>query len=218
MVATDVDVVLPLQARQLELVRQEAGDQYGKVVATSGNAGVRIDHDTGLVETSKRGFPSVILAGVALQQGRWYYEATLVEAGIGQVRNPALVCWCVRGITRRGTARVACACAQIGWGDLLFVGSSYNGVGVGDDKNSWAYDGRRLLAWFKGSKSWGAAWKPGDVIGIAADVDAGRLRFSLNGSWDAPMGTAFRCVAALRCAAVLADLYRAPRSLACLSP
>lgn len=132
--------------------------------ATSGNAGVTIDNDTNLLTTTKRGFPSVVLAGVALQRGRWYYEATIVQPGIG----------------------------QIGWGDLVFVGASSDGHGVGDDKHSWAYDGRRVLVWYKGSRPWGSPWKAGDVVGAAVDVDARMLRFSLNGDWGPPMGTAFR--------------------------
>lgn len=63
----------------------EAGDSYGMLTATSGNSGVKIDHDTGLVEPTKRGFPTVMLGGVLLQAGKWYYEATVVEPGIGQV-------------------------------------------------------------------------------------------------------------------------------------
>ena len=32
---------------------------------------------------------------------------------------------------------------QVGWANHLFRGDSSNGDGVGDDTNSWAYDGCR---------------------------------------------------------------------------
>jgi len=79
------------------------------------------------------------------------------------------------------------------------MGASFNGTGVGDDKSSWAYDGKRKLMWAKGGKPWGGSWKSGSVVGVAADVDTGTLMFCLDGSWDAPMGTAFRYVCKAWC-------------------
>jgi hypothetical protein len=112
--------------------------------------------------TTRRSFPSVILSGVVLTRGRWYYEVTVTEAGL----------------------------AQVGWCDVSFVGSSAAGVGVGDDKSSIAYDGYRQKSWFHGARAWGSKWSAGDVIGCAVDVDAGHVAFSLNGDFSHPMGMA----------------------------
>jgi hypothetical protein len=88
-------------------------------------------------------------------------------------------------------AWLACvACVQIGWVDLDFVGSVKEGVGVGDDKHSWGYDGNRVILWYNGQRGWGQHWKTGDTIGCACDVDARTISFSHNGSWSGKMGTA----------------------------
>ena len=115
-----------------------------------------------LLETTRRSFPSVILTGVVLTRGKWYYELEVIKPGL----------------------------AQVGWCDVSFVGSSVGGQGVGDDKNSIAYDGLRLKSWFAGPRTWGAKWRAGDIIGCAVDVDRGTVLFSLNGSWELPMGIA----------------------------
>lgn len=153
-----------------QVIAAGAGDRAGRVVATSGDAGVKVTHQpkTGapqrvVVETTKPGFPSVILAGVCLTQGTWYYEGEVLEAGIGQV----------------------------GWVDDSFVGAASQGHGVGDEANSWAVDGQRMVSWFEGCRSWGGAWKAGDVLGMLADMDRRVLAFSLNGQWLPPMGAAF---------------------------
>ena len=67
--------------------------------------------------------------------------------------------------------------AQFGWVDLDFVGSTKDGVGVGDDKHSWGYDGYRVMLWFNGQHGYGARWHTGDVIGCAVDVDMRTMTF-----------------------------------------
>jgi hypothetical protein len=81
--------------------------------------------------------------------------------------------------------------AQIGWADVSFIGVSNAGLGVGDDKASFAYDGDRVLTWHDGSRRWGSKWSVGDVLCFAVDMDARCLTFGLNGSYDLPMGHAF---------------------------
>ena len=41
--------------------------------------------------------------------------------------------------------------------------------------------------------SWGTEFEPknGAVLGVAVDLDEGRVLFGLNGNWQDPMGTAF---------------------------
>lgn len=99
------------------------------------------------------GFPSAVLQGCLLTYGKWYYEFTVVQDGV----------------------------AQVGWADLNFVGSANEGVGCGDDKFSWGYDGNRVLLWFNGKRPYGERWRNGDVIGCLADIDRRTLRFTQNG-------------------------------------
>ena len=135
--------------------------QYGRLVSTSGNAGLEID---GMRIRPTRGFPSCIAAGVLLVGGKWYYEVTVVQAG---------------------------QASQLGWADLEFVGSAKDGVGIGDDKMSWAFDGDRACTWHNGSRRFGRNWKGGDVLGVACDLGARSISFSLNGQWTKPFGKAF---------------------------
>jgi hypothetical protein len=60
----------------------------------------------------------------------------------------------------------------------------FSDVGVGDNPASWAVDGARKCAWNNGHHLWPACvWKEGDVIGLAANVDVGKLAMSINGDW-----------------------------------
>jgi hypothetical protein len=130
-------------------------------------AHIVLGHD-GLVENPLGAgvFPSIGFPQVMLRSGVWYYEVTVLTAGV----------------------------MQIGWADASFEGSALRGNGVGDDANSWAYDGCRQYRWHGTSDSWGTLWKPGDVVGCLVDLRKSNLTmsFSINGSFAAPMGVAFR--------------------------
>lgn len=107
--------------------------------------------------TGRAEFPSGVLSGVALSSGRWYWEATVTRNGL----------------------------SQIGWADVSFIGASGDGLGVGDDKNSYAFDGDRVMTWFDGKRTWGWEWKVGDVVCFCADLDARWIAFARNGNWSA---------------------------------
>ena len=117
----------------------------------------------GMRLSSRSGFPSAIAAGILLTSGKWYYEIVLESDGLG----------------------------QLGWADMEFVGDSGYGRGCGDDKHSWGFDGMRVLWWHNGQQSWGKKWRDGDILGCAVDLDERTISWSLNGSWDRPMGQAF---------------------------
>lgn len=139
------------------------GARFGKFQCSSGGSGMKIK-DNELTFTG--GFPSATLAGVLLTRGKWYYEIKCLEE--------------------------SCA-PQHGWADLDFIGGSRSGVGVGDDKHSWGYDGRRAPRqglWADGPVEFGRQWKIGDICSAAADLESRRLSFALNGNWGAPMGVA----------------------------
>jgi hypothetical protein len=116
-----------------------------------------------------------VVCGVKVWGGRWYYEATLDASGD------------MREIV-----------AQIGFISSDFVYQSGTGNGVGDCKNSWAYDGGRMMAWhLVGSKpnvpfQPEKRWKKGDVVGVMLDVEARTLAYTLNGEM---LGVAFTDVA-----------------------
>ena len=97
---------------------------------------------------------------------------------------------------------------------VQFIGSNREGVGVGDDKWSWAYDGDRTCLWSgqyrvfgEGSISWGKQWENGDVVGICViccsihlilcvagvlvDMNQRKMSFTLDGIYTEPMGVAF---------------------------
>merc|ERR1712232_764501 len=62
----------------------------------------------------------------------------------------------------------------------------YSGSGVGDDPESWGFDGVRGATWHDGPSRWAcpqASWKAGDVIGFAANLDTGMITCSKNGVW-----------------------------------
>merc|ERR1712014_396279 len=60
--------------------------------------------------------------------------------------------------------------------------------GVGDDAESWGVDGLRFKMWHGDAQDgrrlgWPRKWEEGDIIGLAIDIDAGVMQFSLNGDW-----------------------------------
>jgi hypothetical protein len=73
---------------------------------------------------------------------------------------------------------------QFGWVGAAFATSAdCSGQGVGDDTHSWGVDGDRSLKWHGGEAPFDTKWAAGDVLGFAADPEAGRLLFARNGEW-----------------------------------
>ena len=74
------------------------------------------------------------------------------------------------------------------------------GAGVGDDALSWGVCGRRLLKWHGGKRSvFGSRWSVGDTVGFALDMRIERaaiMSVSVNGSFAAPNGAAFKGISA----------------------
>ncbi|CAE8659549.1 unnamed protein product [Polarella glacialis] len=65
--------------------------------------------------------------------------------------------------------------------------------GVGDDEHGWAADGQHAMLWHAGNKiPWNKCWESSSdkklsedvVLGIAVDIDARRIWFASNGTWD----------------------------------
>ncbi|PAA78833.1 hypothetical protein BOX15_Mlig019048g2 [Macrostomum lignano] len=112
---------------------------------------------------------------------RWYFEVTLVTAGV----------------------------MQIGWASTDTPLLRDEGLGVGDDAASVAIDGCRCCLWHRGRQDkrryrW-RRWRVGDVVGCLLEFSANQqqqqqpqsaggwaaARFSLNGAWSSA-GTAVR--------------------------
>ena len=116
------------------------------------------------VDSSGQNFPSIGCRSFMAKSGKWYYETTILTNG----------------------------CIQIGWADGGYRGNADQGQGVGDDINSWAFDGYRMYLWHESSADWGARWAVGDVVGCAVDIDNREMRFTLNGlDVEIDMGLAF---------------------------
>lgn len=84
---------------------------------------------------------------------------------------------------------------QVGWANQFFEADADNGDGVGDDLNSWGYDGVKVKAWTgEAEKDYGRKWVIGDVIGVVLSLSAegedkgSYIRYYVNGK---DMGEAF---------------------------
>jgi len=135
----------------------------GELISLSGSFKVNTER----IVTVNSHFASVSFCGGWLRSGSWYLELEVVSSGL----------------------------AQIGFASLFFSPSDASGVGCGDDCHSWAFDGSRQRAWSVHAKEWGKAWTRGDIIGCAISIDASTrnasISYSLNGTWELPMGLAF---------------------------
>ncbi|ORY06956.1 SPRY-domain-containing protein [Basidiobolus meristosporus CBS 931.73] len=111
---------------------------------------------TGLeVRNDSTSFESV-RGTMCVSKGCWYYEVHIITAGI----------------------------MQIGWATKHSLFRPEEGIGVGDDEHSFAFDGCRKLAWSSGhpiSYGRGDSWNEGDVLGVYLDMEYGVIRFYLNG-------------------------------------
>jgi hypothetical protein len=83
--------------------------------------------------------------------------------------------------------------AQFGWATEGFESSTERtNKGVGDNAFSWGFDGVRARKWGDGSSSaFGVEWQEGDVLGLACDMVNKSVSFSVNGSFEPPLGVAF---------------------------
>ncbi len=92
--------------------------------------------------------------------------------------------------------------AQFGWATEGFESSTEStGDGVGDNRGdnafSWGFDGVRVSKWGDGSdRAFGVKWREGDVLGLACDMMNKSVSFSVNGSFEPPLGLAFQNIAA----------------------
>eukprot|EP00039_Didymoeca_costata_P003743 m.69417 g.69417 ORF g.69417 m.69417 type:complete len:723 (+) comp12056_c0_seq1:192-2360(+) len=100
-------------------------------------------------------FGSVRATCCTMDPGLYFYEVTVFTSGI----------------------------MQIGWATEHCAYKSEEGIGIGDDLHSFAYDGGRGLLWYnqitKAHEH--RTWRPGDVLGLLFDTKGLKINFSLNG-------------------------------------
>ncbi len=114
-------------------------------------------------------------ADVKLSAGKFYYELDIKHIRGGQ--------------------------AHFGWVTEDFASSrkrtSGEGQFVGGNPFSWAFDGVCVVKCGDGSCSaFGVTWQEGDVLGLACDMVNKSVSFSVNGSFEPPLGLAFQNIAA----------------------
>eukprot|EP01041_Mallomonas_annulata_P008226 gene8226-16914_t len=118
------------------------------------------------------GFGTVSCKSATVSNGRYGYEITVVTGGL----------------------------VQIGWANKTFHcdATAGDGDGVGDDSDSWAYDGARQRKWHGSDTSFGEVWTVGDVVGCWVEIGTATadpsssvvitMSYSLNGR---DLGAAF---------------------------
>jgi Ca2+-binding EF-hand superfamily protein len=113
---------------------------------------------------------NVVLSNVALTTGKWYYEVRIV-----------------RGVLSSSQVFHS----TVGWADTHFSGN-HGSISAGDDRFSWGMDVAEGAVYHDNQgRMFGRPLREGDVLGVAANLDHGILSFSVNGSWNAPLGVAF---------------------------
>jgi hypothetical protein len=156
-----------LQGKQLKERVQKAWRDAGNVVVLDHVASGALYEDY----TMLFGNFNTFKADVKLAAGKFYYELHIKH---------------IQGS------------AQFGWATEGFESSTKPTYkGVGEDAFSWGFDGVRVSKWGDGSSSaFGVAWQEGDVLGLACDMVNKTVSFSVNGSFEPPLGLAFQNIAA----------------------
>jgi len=151
------------EAKALDTQKASGGPVLKRLRGTPGTA---LAHDVSARTLHFFEFATIGTPELVAKSGTIYYELEVV---------------CSQGIP------------QIGFATSSFqTCDDPSGDGVGDDKGSWGFDGTRACAWFDGGKPWGGQWAEGDVIGFAANIDAGKIAVSKNGVWtESPQGVFF---------------------------
>jgi ankyrin repeat protein len=160
-----------LEGKQLKQRIHKAWRDAGNVVVLDHVASGALNEDY----TMLFGDDNTFKADVKLSAGKFYYELDIKH---------------IRG---QG--------ALFGWATEDFASSpsvDSEGKFVGGNAFSWGFDGVRVVKCandVRGS-AFGAAWQEGDVLGLACDMVSKSVSFSVNGSFEPPLGLAFQNIAA----------------------
>ena len=153
--ATAACTDLTLLAAEEALVAQQRAAGGPVVERLHGDAG-RVEHDLPTRTLRYKGFSTAGAPNLLVTSGVLYYEVEIVKLG---------------------------DCPQLGFS----TGTHELQNGAGDEKHSCGFDGKRNKIWRNGRPkhrdSWPGGWVEGDVVGLAANADTGKVAISKNGSW-----------------------------------
>lgn len=143
-----------LAAEEASVAQQRAAG--GPVVERlHGDLG-RVEHDLPTRTLRYKGFATAGAPNMLVKSGVLYYEVEIVKLA---------------------------ECPQLGFS----TGTHELHDGAGDEKHSCGFDGKRNMIWRNGRPkhrdSWPGGWVDGDVVGLAANADTGKVAISKNGSW-----------------------------------
>ncbi len=165
-----------LEGKQLKESIQKAWRDAGNVVVLDHVASGALYEDY----TMLFGNLNTFKADVKLSAGKFYYELHIKDIR-GQA---ALFGWATEDFSSSTSLD----------GDEQFLNEQF----VGGNAFSWAFDGVRVVKCandVEGS-AFGVAWQEGDVLGLACDMVNKSVSFSVNGSFEPPLGLAFQNIAA----------------------
>ena len=131
--------------------------------------------------------PNLLMAsnGLVVQNHEWTFDSARATVG---VKAQGRFAFEIEIYTVSENAVI-----QVGWmnSKARFEPDGGAGAGVGDDENSYAFDGTRKKKWHGDricSQSYGEAWKVGDIVTCLLDLNVREISFAVNG---VSMGVAF---------------------------
>jgi len=152
-----LDNVFPCDGRKYSVERLDLSGVNVMLDVKDATKHLKLAPDGLEIRNDALSFESVRATCCARGSGKWYFEVTLFTCGI----------------------------MQIGWATDRCAYQSEQGVGIGDDPYSFAYDGCRKLLWHdqQNLPTTHPKWKQGDVLGALLDLDKQEMTFSLNGKF-----------------------------------
>lgn len=147
--------VLEAEAESLATQESRGGPILKRLIGAPGS----VKHDVGAFTVAFQRFSTAGAPASIAKEGVLYYEIEVCDAD---------------GIPQVGFATADFNKAII---------DEQSGDGVGDDTESWGVDGTRKLWWHGGSGEWACSWTQGDTIGLAANIELGKIAVSKNGNW-----------------------------------
>jgi len=138
------------------------GPAEPKFIKMDQKAASKISKDGLEIDNQGNNFES-FRADVKVKGGKWYYEVKLMTYGK----------------------------IHIGWCNSNCNIQSNTYTGIGNDNDSWGYDGSAQKAWYGTNGAgtrYGEYWNNGDVIGSVLDLEAKTISYYKNGN---DLGVAF---------------------------
>lgn len=156
------DKLLKKEEEDIEAQRKhEDGVVVKRIIGPSGS--ITYDANSRFLEF-KGTFPTAVLDENVAAKGVLYYEVEIINND---------------------------GCAQFGFAakNAFEQKDCYWDEGVGDNGRSWGVDGFRRTLWHDGEYGkMECGWEVGDVIGLAMNIDIGKIAYSKNGNWSKEAG------------------------------